>query len=90
MRVGSRGVAIRSLPSPLSTVFEVPPLRWSVAYWGIGIPLGWWLGLHGRWGAPGVWMGLIGGPATAAILLLLRFDVLSRRLPARRAEMAPT
>ncbi len=69
---------------------RVPLAATAVAYWGIGIPLGWWLGLHGAWGAPGVWMGLIAGLATAAVLLLLRFDLLSRRVPARSAEMAPT
>ncbi|MGH7066375.1 MAG: MATE family efflux transporter, partial [Acetobacteraceae bacterium] len=40
---------------------RAPLLATAIAYWGIGIPLGWWLGLHGRWGAPGVWMGLIAG-----------------------------
>jgi MATE family multidrug resistance protein len=59
-----------------------------LAYWVIGIPLGWWFGLHGALGAPGVWMGLIAGLATAAVLLVLRFDVLSRRLPARWAPEA--
>jgi MATE family multidrug resistance protein len=54
-----------------------------LAYWGIGIPLGWWLGLHEAMGAPGVWIGLIAGLATPAVLLLLRFDMLSRRLPSR-------
>lgn len=59
---------------------RVPLAATAMAYWGIGIPLGWWFGLHGRLGARGVWMGLIAGLVTAAALLLLRFDVLSRRL----------
>lgn len=58
---------------------RAPLAATALAYWGIGIPLGWWLGLHGGLGAPGVWMGLIAGLATAAALLVLRFDVLSRR-----------
>lgn len=66
---------------------RVPLIATALAYWGIGIPLGWWLGLHGALGARGVWMGLIAGLAAAACLLLLRFDVLSRRLPGRRAEI---
>lgn len=68
---------------------SVPLLATVMAYWGIGIPLGWWLGLHGALGAPGVWMGLIAGLATAAALLLLRFDRLSRRLAAHPMPARP-
>ncbi len=69
---------------------RVPLMATALAYWGIGIPLGWWLGLHGALGARGVWMGLIAGLAAAACLLLLRFDVLSRRLPGRHSKLALT
>lgn len=62
---------------------RLPLAATTLAYWGIGIPVGWWFGLHGAMGAPGVWMGLIAGLATAAVLLLLRFDLLSRSVPAR-------
>jgi multidrug resistance protein, MATE family len=62
---------------------RLPLAATTLAYWGIGIPVGWWFGLRGAMGAPGVWMGLIAGLATAAVLLLLRFDVLSRSVPAR-------
>lgn len=69
---------------------SVPLMATALAYWGIGIPLGWFLGLHGALGARGVWMGLIAGLATAACLLLLRFDVLSRRLPGRPSKLVLT
>jgi multidrug resistance protein, MATE family len=69
---------------------SAPLMITAMAYWGIGIPLGWWFGLHGALGARGVWMGLIAGLATAAALLLLRFDLLSRRLPAQWALPART
>jgi multidrug resistance protein, MATE family len=69
---------------------SAPLMITAVAYWGIGIPFGWWFGLHGALGARGVWMGLIAGLATAAALLLLRFDLLSRRLPAQWAALART
>lgn len=69
---------------------RAPLIATAVAYWGIGIPLGWWFGLHGALGAPGVWMGLIAGLAAAAVLLLLRFDLLSRRLSATGLEVAST
>ena len=69
---------------------RAPLIATAVAYWGIGIPLGWWFRLHGGLGARGVWLGLIAGLATAAALLLLRFDLLSRRLPAQCAAPART
>ena len=83
MQVSANG-ALRGLKDT-----RAPLMATAVAYWGIGIPLGWWLGLHGTLGARGVWMGLIAGLAAAAALLLLRFDLLSRRLPARYAAPAP-
>ncbi len=48
------------------------------AYWGLGMPLGWWLGIARGWGAPGMWCGLIAGLAAAALLLALRFARLTR------------
>ena len=77
LQVSANG-ALRGLTDTVA-----PLLATAVAYWGIGIPLGWWFGLRGALGAPGVWMGLIAGLATAAALLLLRFDLLSRRFPAQ-------
>ena len=43
------------------------------AYWLLGMPLGYWLGVGLGWGAPGMWWGLILGLAAAALLLALRF-----------------
>ena len=43
------------------------------AYWGVGLPLGYALGLTDRFGPPmgpaGFWIGLVAGLTTAAILL---------------------
>jgi MATE family multidrug resistance protein len=50
-----------------------------VAYWGLGLPLGMWLGLVRGHGAPGLWTGLILGLSAAATLLGWRFWRLSRR-----------
>jgi MATE family multidrug resistance protein len=50
-----------------------------LAYWGLGLPLGAWLGLHRGLGAPGLWGGLICGLTVAATLLALRFWRLARR-----------
>ncbi|MEB2346381.1 MAG: MATE family efflux transporter [Deltaproteobacteria bacterium] len=42
----------------------------AVSYWLLGIPLGWWLGLHAGWGLAGIWWGLCIGLAVVASLLL--------------------
>jgi multidrug resistance protein, MATE family len=49
------------------------------AYWGIGMPTGWYLAFPHGLGARGMWMGLIAGLSMAAILLFTRFWRLSGR-----------
>lgn len=49
-------------------------------YWLIGIPLAWTLAFPLGWGAHGVWWGLAGGLACAAIALTLGFEWKSARL----------
>lgn len=44
-----------------------------VAYWIIGLPLGYYLGISRGLGPQGLWMGLIAGLSVAAILHNLRF-----------------
>ncbi len=43
------------------------------AYWGVGMPVGWWLAFPHGLGARGMWMGLIAGLSMAAVLLSRRF-----------------
>jgi multidrug resistance protein, MATE family len=58
---------------------RVPMLITVTAYWGIGLPLGAWFGLHQGQRAPGLWIGLIVGLSVAATLLAWRFWRLARR-----------
>ncbi len=51
---------------------RVPMFITVLAYWGVGLPLGAWFGLHLARGAPGLWVGLILGLGVAALLLALR------------------
>ncbi|MET0379555.1 MAG: MATE family efflux transporter [Spongiibacteraceae bacterium] len=57
-----------------------------IAYWGVGLPLGYLLGfsdwLMPRNGVFGVWTGLIGGLIVAAALLNWRLALISRRFQA--------
>jgi len=47
------------------------------AYWAVGMPLGYYLGIVQGAGAPGLWLGLIFGLLVASILLTWRFWRLS-------------
>lgn len=51
---------------------KIPMLIQTIAFWGIGLPVGCYLGLHLQWGARGFWIGLICGLTSAAVMLLLR------------------
>jgi MATE family multidrug resistance protein len=52
---------------------RVPMVITLFAYWGVGMPVGWWLAFRHGMGARGMWMGLIAGLTMAAILLFTRF-----------------
>lgn len=43
------------------------------SYWGLGLPLGIFLGLGLGWGPQGMWIGLIVGLSAAAVLMAARF-----------------
>ena len=51
---------------------RLPMLITIFAYWGVGLPLGAWFGLHLHGRAPGLWVGLILGLGVAALLLAMR------------------
>lgn len=54
----------------------------TLAYWGVGMPIGYLLCFHFGHGAPGMWTGLIAGLSVAAVLLFVRFARESRVLAA--------
>ncbi|MBY0489129.1 MAG: MATE family efflux transporter [Gemmatimonadaceae bacterium] len=47
---------------------RIPAILHMVAFWGVGIPLGWWLGFHTSLRERGLWVGLVAGLAAAALL----------------------
>lgn len=67
IQVASNG-ALRGLKDT-----RVPMAITLFAYWGVGMPIGWWLAFPHELGARGMWMGLIAGLSMAAILLFARF-----------------
>jgi len=59
---------------------KIPTYITFVAYWIIGFPISYLLGLELGLGSQGIWIGLLAGLTASAILLYLRFNYLTNRL----------
>jgi MATE family multidrug resistance protein len=51
---------------------RTPMLVNILGFWCIGLPVSLWLGFHDRFGAQGLWWGLVAGLAAVAVFLLAR------------------
>ncbi|MDB5153235.1 MAG: family efflux transporter [Mucilaginibacter sp.] len=58
---------------------NIPTFITFIAYWIIGLPVGYLLGIKFNMGVSGVWYGLVLGLLTASILLFIRFQLISRK-----------
>lgn len=59
---------------------KIPTLLVAIAYWVIGIPVGYLLAFHFRLGAMGLWIGFVAGLSLSAIFMSARFMTLSRKM----------
>ncbi|WP_114310043.1 MATE family efflux transporter [Winogradskyella arenosi] len=59
---------------------KIPTLITFVSYWVIGFPICYYLGKAEAYGSLGIWIGLIVGLSVAAILLFIRFHLLTKKL----------
>jgi MATE family multidrug resistance protein len=59
---------------------NIPTVITFLAYWVVGIPIGYLLGFHFGLGVNGIWYGLTLGLLTASILLFFRFQNKTRAL----------
>ncbi len=59
---------------------KIPMYITFVAYWIIGFPISFYLGLYTELKAAGIWIGLLAGLTAAAIFLYIRFERLTRKL----------
>jgi len=66
VQTGSLG-ALRGLKDTRKPMFAC-----AIAYWCVGAPLGYWLGMRAGWGPSGIWTGLILGLTLAATLHVVR------------------
>ena len=59
---------------------KIPMYITFVSYWVVGFPISIYLGLFTSLAATGIWIGLLAGLSSAAILLFLRFNYLTKKL----------
>ena len=59
---------------------KIPMYITFVAYWVVGFPISYYLGIYTSLKAVGVWIGLLAGLTFAAVFLFLRFHYLTKKL----------
>ena len=59
---------------------KIPTIITFISYWLIGFPISYFLGKASMYGSFGIWLGLLAGLSTAAILLYIRFNYLTLKL----------
>jgi len=59
---------------------KIPTIITFIAYWVIGFPISFFLGKEEAYGSFGIWLGLLAGLSSAAILLYIRFNYLTKKL----------
>lgn len=59
---------------------KIPTFITFIAYWLIGFPISYYLGMYTDYASAGIWIGLLAGLTASAVMLLIRFQYLSKRL----------
>jgi MATE family multidrug resistance protein len=59
---------------------KIPTLITFIAYWLIGFPISYFLGKEEAYASFGIWIGLLVGLTSAAIMLYIRFNYLTNKL----------
>lgn len=59
---------------------KTPTIVTFIAYWVLGLPIGYWLGFKYNYGPIGIWIGLLIGLTAAALMLSYRFNRLTNVL----------
>ncbi len=59
---------------------KIPTLITFIAYWVVGFPLSFYLGLYTDLESVGIWIGLLSGLTASAIMLYIRFNYMTNRL----------
>jgi MATE family multidrug resistance protein len=67
---------------------KIPSLLIFVAYWIIGLPLGYWLAFGLDMGSVGIWTGLLIGLMLTAIAMFLRLRYMTNKLIAEQMSVS--
>ncbi|PCJ98340.1 MAG: MATE family efflux transporter [Flavobacteriaceae bacterium] len=59
---------------------KIPTVITFIAYWLIGFPISFYLGLYTSYESTGIWIGLLVGLTASAIMLYIRFNYLTKKL----------
>jgi MATE family multidrug resistance protein len=59
---------------------KIPTIITFIAYWIIGFPISYIFGKEEAYGSLGIWLGLLAGLTSAAIMLYIRFNYLTKKL----------
>lgn len=59
---------------------KIPTVITFIAYWLIGFPICFYLGLYTNLKSTGIWIGLLAGLTASAIMLYIRFNMLTKNL----------
>lgn len=59
---------------------KIPTIITFISYWAIGFPVSYFCGKEEALGSLGIWLGLLAGLTSAAILLYIRFNYLTKKL----------
>lgn len=59
---------------------KIPTFITFIAYWLIGFPISYYLGLFTELGSTGIWIGLLSGLTASAIMLYIRFNYMTKKL----------
>ena len=65
---------------------KIPMFITFVAYWVIGFPICYYLGLHTSLKTTGIWIGLLISLTASAIMLFIRFDILTKKMIKKNEE----
>ena len=65
---------------------KIPTIITFVSYWLIGFPVSYYFGKEEQLGSFGIWLGLLAGLSTAAVLLYIRFNYLTLKLIREKPE----
>ncbi|NJB37562.1 MATE family efflux transporter [Croceivirga sp. JEA036] len=67
---------------------KIPTIISFIAYWLVGFPISYYLGLHTELASTGIWLGLLSGLTVSAVLLYIRFKLLTDKLIVQKSQQA--